>query len=78
MNEPYKIIPRLEGWFLVSEVASRLGVSKQAVHNMIDRGELSSVRKLGSADSKPIYIISENQVNKVLNKKLNVKESVAS
>lgn len=49
--------PKLRGWLTVTEVATVLNISRQAVHKMIADGSFSSVHYLGGSD-KPIYVIN--------------------
>lgn len=48
-------IPRLEGFLTTEETATRLGTSKQNVHKMIQAGQITGVRSIGTG--KPIYVI---------------------
>ncbi len=60
-------IPKLEGWYTFSEAAEILKVSKQGLHKMVFEAEaFSTVHKLGS---KPTYIIHENEVNDIAEKR---------
>jgi len=57
---------QLEGWTAVSDAASILSVSRQAVHKMLNSGIFSSedVRKIGSG-LKPVYIIRTTVVQEL-------------
>lgn len=54
----------LEGWLSVSDTASVLNVSRQAVHKMLNSGIFAyeDVRKIGSG-IKPVYVIRELAVS---------------
>jgi hypothetical protein len=56
---------KLEGWLTVTEVASTLNISRQAVHKLMGDGVFKNVRYLGSED-KPVYIINKPEVERVL------------
>lgn len=65
--------PVLEGWETVSRVAEVLGVSRQAVHKMLNNDVfgVDGVRQLGN-ESKPIYIVSSEALTRVLNQRNSV------
>lgn len=52
---PRAEVPSLEGWVSFDELADRLGVSKQAVHKMLETGRITTARKVGR---KAIYILT--------------------
>lgn len=56
---------KFNGWLTVSEIATKFNVSRQAIHKMMADGVFTNVRYLGSQD-KPIYIINEPEVDRVL------------
>lgn len=55
-------IPELEGWITTTDAAGILGVSKQAIHKMIDAGKISTSRKIGK---KPLYVMREEEISKI-------------
>lgn len=67
-------VEALEGWLTLSDVADRLGISRQALHKQIfakdgeprtgKRRLLKTVRKVGESE-KPPYLFLETEVNEV-------------
>lgn len=57
MSDLTNVIPRLDGWLTVAEAASQLGMTRAGLHVAIQRGEFSSVRRLGRT-----LILSETEV----------------
>lgn len=55
-------VPKLEGWVTISEAAEILGISRQAVHKMVNSGKFRSARKIGS--SKPVFVVRAAEVSK--------------
>lgn len=54
-------VPVLEGYVTTEQAAEKLGVTKQAVHKMIDRGQFKTARKAGGP-TKPFYLIGTLEV----------------
>lgn len=51
----------LEGWISLIELARRLGISRQAVHQHADNGRISSLRYIRTAD-RPVWIVEEAEI----------------
>lgn len=58
-------LPLLDGWETVTDAASYLSVSRQAIHKMLEDGLFPSARQLGRSTSKPIYIVSSEELENV-------------
>lgn len=53
--------PELKGWVTASQAAELLGISRQSVNRMINRGEFTTLHALGE---RPVYLISRTEVQK--------------
>ena len=58
-------VPLFPEWILVTEAATILGVSKQAVHNMIRSDEFHDVHKLKQSEGNYIYVLRKAEVERV-------------
>lgn len=55
--------PRLE-WMTASEVAIALGLSRQAVNDMIKKGDFATLHLVGP-ESRPQYVIARSEVDRI-------------
>ena len=65
-DQPWHVRARLQplkDWMTLGEVAYHLGISRQAVHRLVERGTLSA-RTLGSTvpDTRPIIVVHVKSV----------------
>lgn len=58
------VIPQLDGWLLLEQASKRLGMSRQWLYTLMFRGEVKAYY-LGDPENKPIYIVSEVEVERV-------------
>jgi translation initiation factor IF-2 len=65
MNLDLSQIPELPDWILVAEAARLLGVSKQAVHLMIQQGQFKQLHRMKQAAGTWIYVLNEDEVQKL-------------
>lgn len=59
-GHPRDNVPRLEGWVSFDELADKLGISKQAVHKMLETDRIKTARKVGK---KAIYVLTQDEAN---------------
>jgi len=50
-------VPVLAGWASVAEIRSRLGVSRQTVHQMFRNAEFKTIHRIGS-----IYVVETSEL----------------
>lgn len=58
--------PTLEKWLTATEVADRLGVSRQSVNRMIQGGAFKTLHLLGE---RPIYVVKTAEVEEHASKR---------
>lgn len=58
-------VPLLPHWILVTEAAVLLGISKQAVHNLIRAGEFADVHRMKQNEGNYIYVLRKAEVEAV-------------
>lgn len=68
------VVPPLEGYLTVPDVADRLGVTKQAVHKMIYEGRFKTVRQVGNA---AVYVVKLSEVEKTVASRAKLKDERA-
>jgi predicted DNA-binding transcriptional regulator AlpA len=53
--------PRLEGWLTLPEAAEKLGMSRQRVHQICDKGGFTTAHEIGT-----FIVVRAAEVNKML------------
>lgn len=55
----------LEGWITSQQAAKVLGISRQAVQNMMAAGIFESLRTISAPGARPMYVVTPEEVEKV-------------
>ena len=58
-------VPYLEDWVTPGLAAKMLGVSKQAVHNLMEAGKFDSLHRVNADGDRPFYVLRGNEVEKM-------------
>ena len=58
-------VPYLEDWVTPALAAKMLGVSMQAVHNLMEAGKFDSLRQVGATSERPFYVIRSGEVKQM-------------
>lgn len=58
-------VPLLEDWVTPGLAAKMLGLSKQAVHNLMAAGRFETLRRIASDGARPFYVIRSAEVDQV-------------
>ncbi len=53
----------LEGWILLADAARELGISRQALHDAVDAGRVTTCRYLGT--TRRVYIMRSAEIPQV-------------
>lgn len=56
--------PRLSEWLTATEAAEMLGIARQSLNDMINKGEFRSLHLLGPA-TRPQYVIRRDEVERM-------------
>jgi excisionase family DNA binding protein len=59
-------VPRIGDYITITEAADILAVTRQHIYKLAAGGEFSTVRRVGRED-RPLFLISEAEVNTILN-----------
>jgi len=55
-------VPHLADWITPGKAAAVLEVSKQAVHNLMKAGKITSLHQVGTVGDRPFYVMREGEV----------------
>ena len=58
-------VPLLEDWVTPGLAAKMMGLSKQAVHNLMDSGRFETLCRIAADGARPFYVIRGAEVEQV-------------